>query len=120
MGDLSEHFNRSEFVCPCGCGFDTVDAELIAVLENVRTMLRNRPVTVNSGCRCIRHNVKVGGDENSMHRKGKAADIAVSGLDADTVADCLESLYPDKYGIGRYPSCVHVDVRPDKARWNKR
>jgi len=120
MGDLSEHFNRKEFACPCGCGYDTVDAELVRVLENMRDMLRGKPVKINSGCRCIRHNAKVGGVESSLHRHGKAADIVVKGLDADIVADCLDELYPDKYGIGRYPSWVHIDVRPEKARWSKR
>lgn len=120
MGDISQHFDRKEFACRCGCGFDTVDAELVTVLEDLRIRLRGRPIRVNSGCRCVRHNAKVGGVENSVHRTGKAADIVVQGLDADTVADCLEELYPDKYGIGRYPNFVHIDVRPVKARWNKR
>lgn len=120
MGDISLHFDRSEFACPCGCGFDTVDAELVEVLEDLRGRLRGKPIKINSGCRCVRHNAKVGGVENSIHRTGKAADIVVKGIDADTVADCLEELYPGKYGIGRYPSFVHIDVRPVVARWNKR
>lgn len=120
MGDISKHFNRSEFSCKCGCGFDTVDAELVMVLENLRDQLKGRPIKINSGCRCVRHNAKVGGVNNSVHRTGKAADIVVQGLDADTVADCLEELYPEKYGIGRYPAFVHIDVRKEKARWNRR
>ena len=36
MGDLSENFSRHEFACKCGCGNDTVDAELIRVLQSVR------------------------------------------------------------------------------------
>lgn len=120
MGDISTHFNRDEFACKCGCGFDTVDAELVTVLEDLRARLRGKPIKINSACRCVRHNAKVGGAENSVHRTGKAADIVVKGFDADTVADCLEELYPDRYGIGRYPSFVHIDVRKEKARWSKR
>jgi hypothetical protein len=29
MGDLSENFSRREFECSCGCGMDTVDAQLL-------------------------------------------------------------------------------------------
>ena len=117
MGDLSEHFNRSEFSCKCGCGQDTVDAELIRVLEDLRQSLRGA-IMINSGCRCERHNASEGGSPGSQHIRGKAADIVVSGVDADTVAECLEDKYPGKYGIGRYPGRTHIDVRSGPpARW---
>ena len=32
----SKYFSRSEFACRCGCGFDTVDAELLQILEKLR------------------------------------------------------------------------------------
>ena len=120
IGKLSEHFWRSEFSCKCGCGFDTVDAELIVVLEKLRLVLRNHPITIVSGCRCHQHNYDVDGSISSEHLRGKAADVVVDGVPADTVADCLEDLYPDRYGIGRYPSWTHIDVRSLKARWDKR
>ena len=39
MSQLSAHFNREEFECTCHCGMDTVDAELIDVLEDIRFKL---------------------------------------------------------------------------------
>jgi len=36
MGDISPWFNRAEFACNCGCGFDTVDSDTLTVLEEVR------------------------------------------------------------------------------------
>lgn len=33
MGDISKRFNRHEFVCKDGCGFNTVDIELVNNLE---------------------------------------------------------------------------------------
>jgi hypothetical protein len=33
---ISENFARSEFRCKCGCGLDTVDTELLRLLENIR------------------------------------------------------------------------------------
>lgn len=120
-GQLSTNFKRSEFACQCRCGFDTVDAELIAVLEKLRLALRNHPIKITSGCRCKKHNDDVGGSVSSYHMSGKAADIVVDGIDADDVADCLEDLYPDRYGIGRYQGRTHIDVRSTtRARWDYR
>ena len=122
MGDLSKNFSRFEFACPCGCGFDTVDAELIRVLEDLRRCLFDHPITINSGCRCEKHNAdeSVRGTPGSQHLTGKAADIVVEGVSPSMVADCLEDKYPDRYGIGRYPTWTHIDVRsgPPK-RWPK-
>jgi len=118
MGNLSEHFDRAEFQCRCGCGWDTVDAELIRVLEDLRQSLDNRPITINSGCRCKMYNALVGGSPKSQHLLGKAADIRVEGFDPSEVADFLEDKYSNCYGIGRYDSFTHVDVRSGApARW---
>ncbi|HDC4621178.1 TPA: serine/threonine protein kinase [Enterobacter asburiae] len=116
VGDLSEHFSRSEFACRCGCGFSSVSAELIMVLEDIR-MQFGAAVKINSGCRCEQNNAKVGGVTNSPHVQGIAADIVVSCCTPSLVADYLECKYPDRYGIGRYTSFTHIDVRQSKARW---
>ena len=121
MGDLSEHFSRSEFACKCGCGFDFVDAELIRVLENLRAKLGNRKIEITSGCRCPHHNALEGGARNSKHLLGIAADIKVAGWPPSAVAECLEDLYPGQYGLGRYlkKTITHIDVRKTTARWLK-
>jgi len=113
------NFSRKEFACSCGCGFDTIDYELLEVLEDVRAYF-DSPVYINSGCRCISHNHKVGGSTHSQHLYGKASDIVVKDIDADVVADYLESKYQSIYGIGRYNGRTHIDVRSGKARWDKR
>ena len=111
-------FERKEFACKCGCGFSTVDAELLAVLRALRKHF-NTSVTITSGCRCVSHNRKVGGEEGSQHTFGKAADIQVKGVHPRTVYRYLTCEYPDRYGIGLYSSWVHIDVRDNKARWDK-
>ncbi len=116
-GQLSEHFLRGEFACRCGCGFDTVDAELVWVLEDLRAAFAGREVVINSGCRCESYNRIVRGAADSQHIHGKAADIVVKWVDAATVADCLEDKYPGRYGIGRYHNWTHIDVRKEAARW---
>lgn len=115
---LSSHFKRREFVCRCGCGGFRCARELIAVLENARAHF-NSPVVINSGFRCVQHNKNVGGQPNSRHLRGDAADIAVRGVAPNLVADYLESQYPDKYGIGRYRTFTHIDVRPTLSRWGR-
>ena len=35
MGDLSPNLSRHEMACNNGCGFDTVDARLVDVLQDV-------------------------------------------------------------------------------------
>lgn len=115
----AKYFKRREFQCKCGCGFDTVDAELISVLDNLREGLM-APIIINSGCRCKEYNAKIGGAEKSQHVIGRAADITVNGVDPAIVHAYLIGAYPDKYGIGLYvkQGFVHIDTRAKKARWN--
>ena len=113
---LNKYFKRSEFACRCGCGTSTVDAELLQVITDVREHFGS-PVVINSGHRCAKHNANVGGAKNSVHLTGKAADIRVKGVDPSQVAFYLEQKYPGGYGIGRYNSFTHIDVREGKARW---
>jgi len=116
MGDISEHFDREEFACKCGCGFDTVDVELIDVLEKVRTYF-DVPVIINSACRCDVHNEREGGSSKSQHKYGRAADIVVNLVGPALVQDFLRSEYPDSLGIGCYSTFTHIDTRKGKARW---
>lgn len=74
MGDLTLHFNQTEFACRCGCGFDTIDINLVLDLERLRAKLGN-PLQIASGCRCEKHNRTVGGSKASSHVLGKAVDI---------------------------------------------
>ncbi len=116
MGDLSIHFNRSEFACGCGCGLDTVDTVLLEGLEAIRAHFE-RPVRVTSGFRCVTHNVAVGGSLDSQHRRGRAADIAVSGISPSDVADLAEDL---GLSVGRYVNFTHIDSRSGPpARWRQ-
>ena len=66
---------------------------------------------------CAEHNKSVGGAKNSKHLEGKAADIKVIGVPVGEVREYFLIKYPDRYGIGLYPSWVHIDVRENPARW---
>lgn len=118
MGDISKNFSRNEFSCRCGCGFDTVDAELLWVLQQIRDHY-GKPVVITSGCRCVKHNERVKGASSSQHVHAKAADIYISEISPKDLFDYLNAQYPDQYGLGFYEKngFVHVDVRTQKARW---
>lgn len=116
MPRISEHFARAEFACSCGCGFDTVDADTLAILEAVRTHFA-APVIITSGCRCPSYNRQIGGATNSQHMLGRAADIQVKGIEPGEVRDWIADHYPAA-SLGRYASFTHVDTRTDgPARW---
>lgn len=120
IGQLSQYFWRKEFACQCGCGFDTVDWELMHVLNSVRWHFQ-KPMLITSGCRCTIHNYKVGGSDLSQHTRGKAADIKIKGIKPQVIYDYLCHNYSDRFGIGLYNSWVHIDVRDDgPKRWVKR
>ena len=73
------NFERNEFDCRCGCGFNNVKDMFLWRLQFARTEAQ-MPFIVNSGCRCPKHNAskRVGGKPDSDHLKGEAADIKVS------------------------------------------
>lgn len=117
MSDIfGPNFSREEFACRCGCGFDTVDAELLEVLKQVRVHF-NAVVRITSGCRCKERNHGEGGSPKSQHLYGRAADIQVEDVKPAEVAAYLETLIPDCGGIGIYSVWVHIDTREQRARW---
>lgn len=115
---ISEHFNRSDFACHCGCGFDTVDVELIRILEEVWDFVGGIK-RINSGCRCAEYNKRVGGVPKSQHVVGRAADIPLD--DPEAVYNYLNEKYPKSLGLGLYHTFLHVDTRTNgPARWDIR
>jgi uncharacterized protein YcbK (DUF882 family) len=118
VGDLSKHFSRTEFACTCmePCGCDTVDSELIKVLEEVREKF-GKSITITSGHRCPAHNKRVGGAKTSQHLTGRAADIKVEDTDSRKVYEYLDKRYPQRLGLGNYLTFTHVDTRGGPARW---
>ena len=123
MGDLSNHFSRSEWECFDGCGEDTVDFTLVNVLENLRDNFGGARVTITpkGGFRCILQNALSGGAEDSQHLRGRAADIVVGGASPAEVHQYLDRAYPYKFGVGIYDTFVHVDTKSGPARrWDRR
>lgn len=121
-------FTDKEFACKCGCGFCKPDARLIATLNKIRETL-GKPVNVTSGCRCPKHNAKVGGVKDSNHTHGTAADIQCQGMTSTVVWGTILRLHRERWlselaGLGIYDTFVHVDVAPKVAgrlrQWDER
>lgn len=74
MGDITKNFSRKEFACKCGCGKDDISTKLVEICQVIRDRV-DVPITISSGCRCEKHNKKVGGVPNSYHTQGLAADL---------------------------------------------
>lgn len=117
---LSKNFTRKEFACKCCCGLGLNDGdinpELVRVIQDVRDTF-DKPVVINSGLRCEKHNKRVGGVVRSQHLIGTAADIRVQSVEPVEVYRYLTAKYPKKFGIGNYKTFTHIDVRPNKARF---
>lgn len=119
MTRLSPHFYRDEFACKCGCGFDAADVKLLEIVEKIRTYF-DKPLEILSGCRCLKHNRKIGSKDTSQHINGLAADIKMKSIETQELYDYIEE-HIDPPGLGIYKTWVHVDVRiKGRARWDQR
>ena len=112
MATNTKNFNVSEFTCKCGCGFNIIDQRVINMAQSIRDAL-GVPVSVNSGCRCPKHNANVGGVKASKHTKGKAADLSCS-LGAKVLFNTVKKLHaqgklPDLDYCIRYKWGIHID-----------
>ena len=111
MGDLSKHFSRWEFECSCGCGTNPIHIELVECLQSVREKVG--PLTINSGCRCKRHNNNVGGTSESSHLIGWAADLRCpNSVSRFFLIRYLQEGGFQRIGIGG--DFIHVDLDPNK------
>lgn len=118
---LSTNFKSNEFACKgkgC-CSTVLIDEKLVEYVQKIRDHF-GKPVTINSGFRCTKHNKAVGGASSSYHVKGQAADIVVKDVKPAEVAKYAESI--GVLGIGLYETekdgyFVHIDTRTKKAFW---
>lgn len=115
---LTPNFSLNEFLhagsgTPAPWILDNL-TQLANRLQVIRDLL-GKPIIITSGYRTPEHNKAVGGEPNSFHLKGMAADIVVPGMSAKEVQNFLKNW---SGGLGSYANFTHVDIRPTKARWN--
>lgn len=121
--DDIQYFTKKEFKCKCGgryCnGYPAkIDMEMVKIADEIRKRI-GKPISVNSGLRCIQHNTNVGGAVGSQHTEGTAVDLGKpSGVTPRQMAAIAEELLGDAGGLGIYSWGIHVDTRKKKSRWN--
>ena len=115
-------FKKSEFKCKCGGKFCNgypvrVDENLLILLQKIRQHF-GKPVIINSGIRCEKHNASkdVKGEPDSQHLYGTAADFRVVGVKPSEVYSYAHKINPNG-GVGSYSTFTHVDTRGKRARW---
>lgn len=119
---ITNHFNSSEFECPCNkCTDQVIDDQLVNKLEELRVEY-NSGIKITSGYRCPAHNIEVGGVPNSAHSSAIAADFQPIVMTVDELDKLYEMAYKkfDNIGDGRRLKFIHVDTRPKKANGLKR
>lgn len=90
---LSEHFSLEELTHTDHRTLDNTPNDdelknltrLAEFLEQIKTLLGNKPIMVNSAFRSKLVNDAVGSKDSSQHRVGCAADIRVPGMTPDEV-----------------------------------
>jgi uncharacterized protein YcbK (DUF882 family) len=118
---ITDHFTSKEFECPCSACIDNfIEKDLVEKLEGIRVKLG--PLKINSGYRCPEHNKAVGGEPNSAHMSGLAADIQPIPVNVDDLDKLYNECFAqfDNIGDGRRLRFVHVDVRAKKPDGKKR
>lgn len=76
------------------------------ILERVRSHY-NKPVTVNSGYRCLELNRAIGSKDSSQHVRGEAVDFEVPGIDNLELAKwCAANLDFDQLIIEYYQDSI--------------
>jgi len=102
------HFDISEFLCPCcNQGEGNMSPRFLTMLDAARE-LASVPFRISSGFRCKARNAMTGGKSNSSHLSGNAADIHVDlSFDRYAIVNALVLAGFTRIGIGS--NFIHVD-----------
>ena len=121
--NLSPHFTFDELTVTDHREFDnTPNADelanltrLAAFLEEVKIVLGDKPVMVNSAFRSAQVNAAVGSKPTSQHRVGCAADLRIPGMTPDEVVQAViaSNLNYDQV-IREFDRWTHISI-PNKA-----
>lgn len=114
-----KYFTMNEFQCKDGCEMPASAQENIkALVEHVLDPVREaygKPITVNSGYRCAKRNLAVGGAVGSQHMKGEAADITAGSPEGN---ETLKRLIKEQGVFDQmiiYPTFIHVSYKRSGA-----
>ena len=118
----SPHLTWAELACKDGTAYPsewmtTRAVPLAQEFEAIRHAVGGKPVAVLSAYRTPAHNATVGGARHSQHLQGRALDLRPpKGMSVDrfhrVIREVADQSASRIRGIGRYPSGVHIDLRP--------
>lgn len=116
----SLHLHWEELACHDGTPYPSTFVmdgriiELVVMFERIRDIWE-LPIGILSAYRTVAHNKSVGGAKNSLHLQGKALDLRPpKGVSIGSFYSVIRAKSSELgvRGIGRYPTFVHVDIRP--------
>lgn len=123
MDYITPHFLKKEVACRC-CGVANVSGRFMQALEDFRVHI-DRPVLLNSVCRCPIHNRIVGGAPKSFHistaaTEACAGDLRIKKMSCFEIMEKLEEWDINNIFTGRgiYPAdnFIHLDTGPSRTR----
>ena len=127
--ELSVHFTLEELTHTDHREFDNTPNEietanlirLAGLLEDVKIVLKGKPIMVNSAFRSKAVNDAVGSKDSSQHRIGCAADIRVPGMTPDEVVKAVIASGIDYDQIIReFDRWTHISVPNTKSMTPRR
>lgn len=120
MSDIKnvKNFSYREFGCNCGsCKYQSgrdINPLVPMLAQRIRDSLQ-RPLKVNSACRCDVHNVKVGGSSKSQHlvdQGFRAVDLDIKNSHERMIA--IKIAIDEGASIGINSKFLHFDFREGK------
>lgn len=110
------NFTPRELACQ-GSGALQVDEAALDKLQEVRQRI-GKPLRINSAYRSEAHNKAVGGSPTSLHKLGRAFDVALGvGVSRERLVALAKAA--GFTGIGHYDSFMHLDTGPART-WDER
>lgn len=102
---------------PENAGVSMNMVKITKALEEVRSRLGNRAITITSGYRPPAVNRAVGGASQSRHVAGDAIDFAVMGMRPKDVYGALNGWWGNRGGLAYGVGFCHIDARSYLSRW---
>lgn len=103
------------FDCPCCSIAGLEDAALYAFMELEKEF--ETRLIITSAYRCEKHNRKVGGAEESYHKKGQAIDFSHPSLSVlKDIANWLSIDWDGGFKFYKDKKFIHIDIGP-RRRW---
>lgn len=124
------YFTKEELQCPC-CGECLLMGGFLDKLNEFREAFGS-PMIINSACRCMKHNLAVGGRGKSFHLINEQKLTGLAGCCAVDVSIFMWSqakrdkflalARADNWSVGVAKSFIHIDRRIDypESGWKRR